>query len=640
MPCLRPAPLKAGQHCRQQIPVHVAAALIEHVGFAEPSDLQHLDEAKLKKVEEAGGIKGDDLAKLRTAVSNAKAGLAAGGALVTATRPVRPPSASMQSKAKAAAAPSAVAATPQEAEAAAAADKTGAATGATAAKAPPAKVEAPSTEVKAANAESPAPAPAPAAPAPTSAGTPAAVPPTPTSTPAASDSPAAGADATGASGKDGNGESSTAPAESQAPAESSPQPGPLDTLLALQQKYSTNGMLGDKAWAELIAAAKAAAAARTQDIANDKAKYDAMLPALKLENVGLAFCCQELGATLPSSALSDFRAVKLRTALNGRTVYVVQHGWVIDGLSAAHEALAAALEGCGAKVHFSGTEEFKAADAHIILMTDQLKEKASKAIKQALDSSQPLCAVRAQAKPELTVSSVLGNEAVEKVKAPVVEWAAYTHGVIDMGGGQKGWVEDWTPQQYLQPVPQALLESVVETICGPEWDGLNRSAADAGAKAPARKVFISYATHEPLAVSRALVLRKRFGDSGLDCFLAGVDEPGPGVDRLLWVSSALDQCSLVVVLATPGYGSKEGSSTFSTYEELVYAKKYNKKLYLVRVSQAVKDPATELLLVPIKDALRGVWENGAFYNEHVPSDILKQVPALLAAGGSTVSTAK
>jgi hypothetical protein len=78
---------------------------------------------------------------------------------------------------------------------------------------------------------------------------------------------------------------------------------------------------GEEVWGELIAAAKAAIAARTQDIADDKAKYDTILPALRLENVGLAFCCQELGTQPPHAALPDFRAVKLRTALKGRCAY-------------------------------------------------------------------------------------------------------------------------------------------------------------------------------------------------------------------------------------------------------------------------------------------------------------------------------
>jgi hypothetical protein len=33
----------------------------------------------------------------------------------------------------------------------------------------------------------------------------------------------------------------------------------------------------------------------------------------------------------------------------------------------------------------------------------------------------------------------------------------------------------------------------------------------------------------------------------------------------------------LVPLCHDRYGTKEGSGTFSTYEELVYAKKYNKK---------------------------------------------------------------
>jgi hypothetical protein len=71
---------------------------------------------------------------------------------------------------------------------------------------------------------------------------------------------------------------------------------------------------------------------------------------------------------------------------------------------------------------------------------------------------------------------------------------SHCHELQLLGGDPTGCVVQRTCALQLKPVPQALLEAVVETVRGPGWDGLVRSDANAVVKAPARKVcrYISY----------------------------------------------------------------------------------------------------------------------------------------------------
>ncbi|KAF5826529.1 hypothetical protein DUNSADRAFT_2821 [Dunaliella salina] len=105
-------------------------------------------------------------------------------------------------------------------------------------------------------------------------------------------------------------------------------------------------------------------------------------------------------------------------------------------------------------------------------------------------------------------------------------------------------------------------------------------------------VFISFRVKE--AQTEAVALKRALEAENIPTFCSSMDIP-EGADWVRTITAALHAAQLVVVLATPTYGSP-GTDSFATAEELSYAKRKKKMLYVVPMAEEWEDPTTDVLL--------------------------------------------
>ncbi|KAF5828551.1 ankyrin repeat-containing domain protein [Dunaliella salina] len=133
-------------------------------------------------------------------------------------------------------------------------------------------------------------------------------------------------------------------------------------------------------------------------------------------------------------------------------------------------------------------------------------------------------------------------------------------------------------------------------------------------------VFVSFRVKE--ADTEAIALKRALEAENLSVFCSSVDIPR-GADWVRTITAALHAASMVVVLATPTYGS-EGTDSFGTAEELSYAKKKKKLLYVVPMADEWEDPTTDVLLGMIQKGAQWVTDRNV-----APSAIVNDIVGAL-----------
>jgi hypothetical protein len=92
-------------------------------------------------------------------------------------------------------------------------------------------------------------------------------------------------------------------------------------------------------------------------------------------------------------------------------------------------------------------------------------------------------------------------------------------------------------------------------------------------------VFISFRVRESLAETR--ILRDALANVGVRAYVCE-EQLEVGQDWATEIFGALESCDVFVVMGTPTYGSK-GMEIMATWEELSYALRYNKFMYIVKL---------------------------------------------------------
>ncbi|KAF5838373.1 WD40-repeat-containing domain protein [Dunaliella salina] len=126
-------------------------------------------------------------------------------------------------------------------------------------------------------------------------------------------------------------------------------------------------------------------------------------------------------------------------------------------------------------------------------------------------------------------------------------------------------------------------------------------------------VFLSFRVKE--AKPQALALKAALEAHGFATFCSECDIPR-GKDWIRTISDALAKCQLVIVLATRTYGAP-GTDAFATGEELAFARKNKKELYIVPMADVWEDSSTNVLLGTMQ--LGRGWTTPP---NQVPSDLL------------------
>ncbi|KAF5836740.1 ankyrin repeat-containing domain protein [Dunaliella salina] len=133
-------------------------------------------------------------------------------------------------------------------------------------------------------------------------------------------------------------------------------------------------------------------------------------------------------------------------------------------------------------------------------------------------------------------------------------------------------------------------------------------------------VFVSFRVKE--AEPEAIALKRALEAENLSVFCSSVDIP-KGSDWVQTIAEALRASTLVAVLATPTYGSR-GTDSFATSEELNFALRKRKLLYVVPMAEEWENAATDLLLGNIQKGAQ--WET----NRNVaPSAIVNDIVGAL-----------
>jgi hypothetical protein len=119
---------------------------------------------------------------------------------------------------------------------------------------------------------------------------------------------------------------------------------------------------------------------------------------------------------------------------------------------------------------------------------------------------------------------------------------------------------------------------------------------------------------------------------GISAFVCGTSSVGD--DIVADISRALDACELFVVLGTRGFG-KQGESSFSTRQELLFAVNNNKPIFLIKRCEEFEDTLTSLLLPD--SMLHEVWEPCMDMPGHLVDNIRTklEVSATPPAGGNS-----
>ena len=92
-------------------------------------------------------------------------------------------------------------------------------------------------------------------------------------------------------------------------------------------------------------------------------------------------------------------------------------------------------------------------------------------------------------------------------------------------------------------------------------------------------VFISYRVRESLSETRAL--RDALSTVGIRAYVCE-EQLEVGQDWATEIFGALESCKVFVVMGSPTYGAK-GMEIMATWEELSYALRYNKFMYIVKL---------------------------------------------------------
>jgi hypothetical protein len=135
------------------------------------------------------------------------------------------------------------------------------------------------------------------------------------------------------------------------------------------------------------------------------------------------------------------------------------------------------------------------------------------------------------------------------------------------------------------------------------------------------RVFISLRLIEDCDHA-AVKLKDALEDAGIPTFLCNTPV---GDDIAEEIAHALDACELFVVLGTEGYG-QQGDSSFSSREELQFAKDHRKPIFLIKRCDAFADPKTRLHLPD--SMMYQLWQP---HTESMPEGIVENIRAKLAA---------